>query len=202
MKLKKLLLVDDDAIELTTFSNELSKKGYVVLPADTEEEAFRLAETETGISLAIVEVGIPHMAGLETAKILKSFGIPVIFISSDTNDEYVQKTVESGGLAYLVKPVDIVQSIPIIEASIKTGQEIQGLLNTKERLDSALETGHHVNVAIGILMERHKLKREHAFDLLRQKARSNRKKVKDIAIEYIDAWHSIHLIASPDLKPD
>ena len=200
MKVKKLLLADNDTVELTTLGNELSKKGYVVLPADTADKAIRLAETESAISLAIVEIGIPHMAGLETAKTLKSFGIPVIFLSSFINDEYVKEAVKLGGLAYLVKPVNIAQSIPVIEFSIKTGQEIQGLLDIKERLDSALETGHHVNVAIGILMERHKLKREQAFEFLRQKARSNRKKVKEIAIELIDAWHSIHLITSSNLE--
>ena len=200
MKVKKLLLVDYDDIELSALGNELSNKGYVVLPANSVAQACQLAQTVSGICLAIVDIGIPHMTGLEAVKLLKSYGIPAIFLSSDTNNEYVKEAVESGGLAYLVKPVNIAQSIPVIEFSIKTGQEIQGLLDIKERLDSALETGHHVNVAIGILMERHKLKREEAFEFLRQKARSNRKKVKDIAIEFIDAWHSIHLIASPNLE--
>lgn len=201
MKVKKLLLVGDDTIELSELGHELSNEGYVVLTVNTVEQACQLAQTETGISLAIVDIGIPYMSGLETVKTLKSFGIPVIFLLSDTKNEYVKVIVESGVLAYLVKPITIAQSIPVIELSIKTGQEIQGLLDIKERLDSALETGHHVNVAIGILMERHKLKREQAFELLRQEARSNRKKVKDIAIEFIDAWYSIHLITSPNLQP-
>ena len=195
MTLKKLLLVDDDGLILSTFGKGLSDHGYDVMLMDSGEEAVRVIENGQDIDLAILDIRMPGLSGIETANLIKAFGVPSIFLSAYDDDEYVKKAVNAGGLGYLVKPVDVARAIPTIESALKRAREMQILLDTKERLDCALETGNQVNVVIGILMERHKLKRQQAFDLLRQNARSNRRKVKDVAQEYLDAWDIINFIS-------
>lgn len=67
------------------------------------------------------------------------------------------------------------------------------LFDTKQRLEGALETSNQVNTVIGILMESHRLDRLDAFELLRMKARSNRRKVKDVAKEMLGACEVFNL---------
>ncbi len=50
-----------------------------------------------------------------------------------------------------------------------------------ETVPVALQQGREISVAIGILMERHKLSAEAAFDLLRTHARNTRSKTSEVA---------------------
>ena len=196
MKLKKLLLVDDDGLVLATFGKGLSDHGYDVLLLDSGEEAIRIVETGQKFDLAILDICMPGISGIETANQIKQLGIPSIFLSAYDDDKFVNKAVDTGALGYLVKPIDVAKAIPTIESALKRSCEIQVLLETKERLDTALETGGHVNVVVGILMEKHKLNKQDAFNLLRKNARSNRRKIKDIAKEFLDAWDVINFTSN------
>ena len=51
-----------------------------------------------------------------------------------------------------------------------------------------------VNVVVGMLMERHRMGRQEAFDLLRNRARSERRKVKDVAEELLESWEHFNLL--------
>ncbi len=193
MKVKKLLLVDDDGLVLSTFGKGLADHGYDVVLADSGEEALRVAEKEQSIDLAILDIRMPGLSGIEVAQSLKCLGIASMFLSAYDDKNYVKQAVDEGALGYLVKPIDVEKAIPAIESALQRALEIQALFDTKQRLDSALETGNQVNVVIGILMERHRLARQDAFELLRMKARSSRRKVKDIAEEMLGAWDMINL---------
>lgn len=196
MKLKKLLLVDDDGLILSTFGKGLSDHGYDVILFDSGEEAVQLVKSEQDIDLAILDIHMPGLSGIDTARLLKAYGIPSIFLSAYDDAESVKEAVDSGGLGYLVKPIDVTKAIPTIESALQRGCEIQVLFETKERLDAALETGNQVNVVIGILMERHKIQRQQAFELLRHHARSNRRKIKVVAEEFLSSWDNINLLST------
>lgn len=188
MTVKKLLLVDDDGLVLSTFGKGLSDNGYEVVLADSGEQALELAVKESSIGLAILDIRMPGLSGIETARSLKCQGIASMFLSAYDDEKTVKQAVAEGALGFLVKPIDVAKAIPAIEAALQRAVEMQALFDTKHRLDSALETGNQVNVVIGILMERHRLERNEAFDLLRMKARSNRRKVKDVAEDMLSAW--------------
>jgi len=53
------------------------------------------------------------------------------------------------------------------------------------QLEQALTSRVVVDVAVGVLLERHALSREHAFELLRGAARHHRRKIHDLAAEVI-----------------
>lgn len=193
MKAKKILLVDDDGLVLSTFSKGLKDNGYAVSLADSGEEAINIASQNESLDLAILDMRMPGLSGIETAKRLAQFSVPVIFLSAYDDETDVKQAVAEGALAYLVKPVDVEKAIPTIEAALQRAEEIQTLRNTEIRLDGALETGNLVNVVVGILMERHKLNQQDAFERLRQKARSEQRKIRDLASEILNAWHNLNI---------
>ncbi|VAW64930.1 hypothetical protein MNBD_GAMMA11-1212, partial [hydrothermal vent metagenome] len=154
MKAKKILLVDDDGLVLSTFGKGLKDNGYRVSMVDSGEQAVRLVRNESSFDLAILDMRMPGLSGIETAKVLAQFNVPVIFLSAYDDEADVKQAVTEGALAYLVKPIDVEKAVPTIETALQRAMEIRVLRDTEIRLDSALETGNLVNVVVGILMER------------------------------------------------
>ncbi len=196
MKTKKLLLVDDDGLILATFGKGLQDIGYDVSLAYSGEQALRLAANESPPDLAILDIRMPGQSGLETAQGLKHLGIPSIFLSAYNDETYVKQAVAEGALGYLIKPLDVAKVIPAIETALERAQEIQQLHDTNKRLDGALETGNLVNVVVGMLMQRHHLGRQDAFELLRRKARTDRRKVKNVAEDILAAWDTFNQLTT------
>ena len=190
----RLLLVDDDRIILATFSKQLKNAGFDVIVANSGEQGLELASRDNAIDLAIIDVGMPGISGLEMAQQLKPLGIAWIFLSAYDDQATVESAVNEGAMGYLVKPIDVSKAIPTILSGIKRARDIDNYIDTEARLSGALETGSQVNVAVGMLMERHNLGRQQAFDMMRNKARSERRKVKDVALEVLHAWHIFNFI--------
>lgn len=90
----------------------------------------------------------------------------------------------------------IAKAIPTLEAALQCAQELQRLQASEARLSQALDTANTVNFAVGILSERHRIDRHRAFELMRDQARSERRKVKEIAREILDATDYINRFGS------
>lgn len=199
MKSARLLLADDDGVSLATFGKGLEEEGYQVRVAHSGEEALQLASEEAP-DLAILDMRMPGLSGVETARELGKLDVSVIFISAYDDEEYVQGAVREGALGYLLKPLGVSEAIPTIESALERAGELDGLKATESRLNNALDTGNIVNVVVGMLMERHRIEKSDAFDMLRRQARSEQRKVRDVAEEIMAAWATINRFAFE--KPD
>lgn len=194
MRRKTLLLVDDDGLVLATMGRELRESGYDVLVADDGEKGLALAARTPPPDLAILDIRMPGISGIELAALLRQNGIASIFLTAYDDRTYVEQAIAEGALGYLVKPIDVGRIIPTIETALHRSAELERLREKARRLGSALETGNSVNVAVGMLMEHYRLERSEAYELLRRKARSERRKVKEVADEVMAAWEEIDLL--------
>jgi two-component system NtrC family response regulator len=104
----KILVIDDEVNMLTLLKRVLGKEGYQVLGAESGKEGVRLAGTET-FSLAIVDVRLPDMDGLNVLKRLKEINprLPVILISAYPTWEVEEKAKKEGSAGYLTKPLNL-----------------------------------------------------------------------------------------------
>jgi len=193
---RSILIVDDDRLILATLLQGLQQAGYVVFQASSGKEALQLAMTHAP-DLAILEVRMPHMSGIELAQRLKQdFQIPFLFLSAYGDSDIVRQAVEQGAVGYLVKPVDTLQIIPAIEAGLARAAEIQRLQRAETDLSVAISIGRDTNIAVGLLMEQRRLSRTDAFELLRRHARAQQRKIQDVAGELVQAsetlWCLVH----------
>ena len=189
-----LLLVDDDRLILTTLAEGLRAAGFDVLEAASGEAALRVAR-ERDIDLVICDVRMPGMSGLELApKLREQAGLPFIFLSAYGDEEAVRLGSEHGALGYLVKPVDVSEMLPTIRTALVRAAEIRRLRHSEEQLNTALANSREASMAIGVLMERHRLDRGTAFEVLRDHARANRRKLNDVAAELLDGIEKINQI--------
>lgn len=105
---KKILIVEDDSLISTIFRMFLKELGYDLLEiVEDGKEAIRLCETlKPDIILMDVHLG-GSMDGIQTTELIKSkFDIPVIFLSSDTEESTIQRVINTHSYGYLVKPID------------------------------------------------------------------------------------------------
>lgn len=180
-QVRTVLTVDDDELFLSFVSEVLMSAGYRVLTANSGEHAL-LTLLEAEPDLALLDVSMPNMSGLELAKNLREeTAIPFMFLSSSTDMEIIKTASQYGALGYLLKPVQPMQLISGVESGFARANEIKHLRTSEKSLTTALDNGRETSMAVGILMERLQIDRKEAFEKLRSQARSSRQKILHIA---------------------
>ena len=181
----RILVADDDRLVRITVAKGLRQAGYDVLEASDGEEAVRIAAGEHP-SLAVLDLRMPRLSGLEAAaRLRKQTEVPFIILSAYDDEQAVREASDAGALGYLVKPIDVRQMLPTIEAALDRAAEIRSLRESHSQLNIALEQGRETSVAVGILMARQALSERDAFELLRAHARRKRRKLADVASELV-----------------
>ena len=193
---QNLLIIDDEPVNLNIASGYLQRNGLEVLMASGGEEGIGIAR-ERQPDLILLDVMMPGVDGFETCHRLKkdptTQDIPILFLSSLTDLDDKLKGFALGGLDYIAKPIEEAELLARVSTHLHIRRLQQELEEKNARLSTALDTGNVVNVAIGALMERHRLSREDAFQQIRMKARSERRKVQAVAEELLDGLNSMNL---------
>jgi len=104
---KKILIVEDDRMLCTIFNMFINELGYELLDfAASGKDALYLIEKEKP-DVVLMDIHLEgDMDGIETSKkIKKNFDIPIIYISSDVEDETITNSILSNTYGFLVKPI-------------------------------------------------------------------------------------------------
>jgi len=108
MKPKKILIVEDDKMLMTVYRMFISELGYEVLDTVREgEQAIEACKKEKP-SLVIMDIHLlGEMDGIKAAKIIQEKqDVPVIFLTSDTEEATIKRAIKTNSYGYLLKPVD------------------------------------------------------------------------------------------------
>ena len=174
----KILVVDDDRLVLATLSFGLTRAGFEVIDADNGDDAILLAR-EHRPGLALLDIRMEGLSGFDVAAYLRDhLGIPFVFLSAFADDDTVARVRELGAAAYLVKPLDIRQIVPTVEAAFNP------LSGGRPRLPAAL--GQYVPLAIGSLMQRDGVDRARALETLQSLADAQACSLFDAAQALVD----------------
>ena len=180
-----VLLVEDDRLFAATLRLGLEAAGLQVFLAPSAEDALNLLDSVTA-GLAIIDEGLPGCSGVEfAARLRERHGLPFIFLTACNQTGCIERAIGEGALAYLVKPVDVAQLLPMIFTAMARSAELADLRANRDQLQSALDQERDISVATGIVMARLDIEHRAAFDLLRRSARSSRRKLADVARELI-----------------
>lgn len=190
----RILMADDDRLVLATVSAGLRSVGYEVVTAETGEEAIRLCN-QWKPDLAILDIRMPGIDGIEAARqIFSDSGVPFLILSAFDDKKMVDEAVSEGALGFLVKPIDVYQIIPSIEAALVRADEIRELRERESNLSTALTSGRETNIAIGLIMAQSHLSAPEAEEKLRNFARSHRRKMSEVAAEIIRSAETINVV--------
>jgi len=190
---RQILLVDDDPALLEYLSTVLRHAGYDTVEAASAPEALlRIAERDGGqgpeIALALLDISMPGMSGLDLARRLRDHtSVPFMFLSAVDDAETARQAATHGAVGFLVKPVDAPRLLPALESALARADEIRQLRRTEANLNAALAAGRETSLAVGLLMARYQTDRNTAFEVLRDHARSHRRKINEVAEQLVGA---------------
>ena len=191
---RHILVVDDDRLVLAELSEGLRGAGYRVTSAASGEIAIGVAGRDAP-DLALLDVRMPDMSGIELGRRLREqSGVPFLYFSAYGDQDVVRQAVEEGALGYLVKPLDIQQIAPSIEAALTRAAEIRKLRETEAQLNTALAGSREISMAVGLLMMRDRLDRKQAFELLRSHARAQRRPIAMVAEDVLNSAEKLYAI--------
>ena len=105
-----VLIVDDSPETLGFLTDALEQSGFSVLIATSGRAALNVVDRITP-DIVLMDAVMPGMDGFDTCRTLKRQAaiapVPVIFMTGLTETEHVVHALESGGVDYLTKPINI-----------------------------------------------------------------------------------------------
>jgi CheY-like chemotaxis protein len=125
METERILLVEDNAMNLDMLKRRLERRGFEVLVAQDGAEGVRVA-TESLPRLVLMDISLPVMDGWEATRRLKAdprtAAIPILVLTAHALSTDRDKCFAAGADDYDTKPVDFKRLLEKIEALI--GQEL------------------------------------------------------------------------------
>lgn len=103
--MERILLVDDDPVQLLVCQKELENEGYQVVPATNGLETIKLLKKEK-VDLVVLDIRMPQMDGIEVLgrMLFSQPGLPVILYTAF--DSYRDKFLSWAADAYILKSPD------------------------------------------------------------------------------------------------
>ncbi len=177
----RVLVADEDERALEGLAEVLEGLGHEVSPfaISVRDAVERIAADDPDLAVVMVHRDDEHALALigEAAEYASG---PVIALLSGDDLAFVARAAEQGISAY----VDSLEPAPLqaaIEVAMRRHRETAALSEKVGQLEGALARRATIERAKGILMERHGLDERGAFDALRDHARSQSRRVVDVA---------------------
>ncbi len=100
----RILIVDDQPEFRAMLTVILQRAGFRVFAAADGEEALRLA-SEIALAIILLDVSMPGMDGMETARRIRQItSAPILFLSALGGPDTVARGQAAGGNGHLTKP--------------------------------------------------------------------------------------------------
>lgn len=147
----KILMVEDDMIIAADISMQLTKLGYEVIGINTRgEDALQTIENNRPDIVLMDIVLNGKMNGIETAEvILEKFRVPVIFLTSNSDDATFQRALNAKPYAFISKPFQKAELARTIRLAL---QRIEVELES----EPVAESSDHVSTMEDRLFIKHK----------------------------------------------
>ena len=176
-----ILVVEDDPLIRHTFRDLLERVGHTVMAVATGHSAIQ-AVSSGAPQIVLMDVGLPDVDGIALAARLRQLRLtcPLIFLTAHGDADFVSRAITCDPYAYLVKPISGEQLIPIVRTALHAAQAEHA---REDKLLTALTDSRQISAAVGMLAERNGCAIEDAFAVLRLMARSEGRRIVDVAIQ-------------------
>ena len=183
----RIVIAEDEAIIRLDLRETLEEEGYIVV-ADTGrgDDAIELVRQHRP-DVAIFDIKMPGLDGLEAARVVSAEKFcPVVMLTAFSQREVIEQARDAGALAYLVKPFQKTDLVPAIELAIGRFREMLTLSGERDALGEQLELRKLLDRAKGLLIDKHSMTEQSAFDFIQKSAMSTRAKMVDVANQILN----------------
>lgn len=183
-----VVLADDEAIIRLDLKEILLEAGYdVVGEAGNGDDALSLIQAHQP-DLALLDVKMPRMTGLEVAAAVASLPTAVVLLTAFSQREMIEEARSADVAAYLVKPFRRHELLPALATVLQRVAEDRAFDVEVGELGLAAEdklaTRRIVDQA-KVLLEERGLDEEGAFSFIQRTAMATRQRMRDVAEQVI-----------------
>ncbi len=182
----RVLAADEDREALDQLSGLLHALGHTVsaYAIEVADVAERVAHDDPDVSIVVLHRDDDHALALIEEITAYASG-PVIALTQQEDADFVARAAERG-IASQARPDEAEAVQSAIELALRRHAEVERLEAKVDQLEGALARRAVIERAKGILMERHGVDERVAFERLRTHARTERRRVVDVAAAVAD----------------
>ncbi|TGL58380.1 response regulator [Leptospira sarikeiensis] len=140
----RILVVDDEPVNLQVIQNYLSLRNISSVTAKSGMEALEILQTDTAFDVVILDVMMPKMSGLDTAreirKTLNTLELPILMLTAKNQDKDLMAALNYGANDYLLKPFDFEELILRINNLLDLAMGHKSRLNQENEKREAVNT--------------------------------------------------------------
>ena len=182
-----MVLAEDEAIVRLDLKETLEEEGYEVV-GDTGrgDHAVDLVG-QLDPDVVILDIRMPGLDGIEAAsRIAASHDAAVVILTAYSQRDLIDRAIEAGALAYLVKPFQRSELVPAVEVARARHREMRALTDQARTLSDRLEARKAIDRAKGVLMDEAGMAEADAYRFLQRTAMSMRESMVDVARRVLD----------------
>src|SRR6266849_4112341 len=189
IKRLRVLIANERRDRLELLAQVVGGLGHEVIAREIDVTAVEAVTAREHPDVALVGLGLSSEHALELIEqIVHESSCPVIALLSAEDPAYVREAAKRGVFAYLVDttPEELQSAIDVTLQRFTEYHNLQGAFGRRAVIEQAK----------GILMSRHSLDQETAFELLRSHSQHNGHKLVDVAEAIVDS-HVLLLPPAP-----
>jgi len=165
MSSPKILVVDDQPVNVQLLKRKLEREGIQVSAAYTGGEALEVVAKEKP-DLILLDVMMPDMDGMEVCQRLQETeetrSIPVIFITARSSKESKLEGLAVGAVDYITKPIDLDETLARVQTQLRFVAINREMFDLQRRLQEARRSAtigavtqgiaHNLNNLLGVVL--------------------------------------------------
>ena len=184
----RVLIANERKDRLELLAQVVIGLGHEVIAREVDVREVGAVTAREHPDVALVGLGLSSEHALKLiAEIVHEAACPVIALLSARNPSYVREAAKRGVFAYIIDttPEELQSAIDITLQRFSEYHNLQGAFGRRATIEQAK----------GILMARHAIDQQKAFDMLRDHSQHNGRKLVDVAAAIVES----HLLLLPPL---
>ena len=179
---RTVVVAEDEALIRLDIVEILKDQGFdVVAETDNGKIAVELAQKHRP-DLVLMDVKMPIMDGITAAEeITKEQIAPVVLLTAFSQKELVDRAVDAGAMAYVVKPFTPNDLIPAIEVAMSRYEQIRALEKEVGTIRDQFETRKLVDRAKSLLITKMNLTEPEAFRWIQKTSMDRRLSMREVS---------------------
>lgn len=183
----RVLVAEDEAIIRLDLSEMLAEEGFEVVAAVGDGKQAVEQARELQPDLVVMDVKMPGLDGITAAEQIGEAGIaPVVMLTAFSDKELVERAIDAGVMAYVLKPFSAADLRPAIGVARARWAERAALAKEVGDLGERFETRKRLDRAKGILQARLGVDEAEAFRWIQKTAMDRRLGMREVADAVID----------------
>lgn len=185
MKCLSILIAEDQSLTRMDLKEMLESAGHIVCAhTNNGQKAVELAR-QLSPDLALLDIKMPGLDGLEVARAMHSLNIPVIILTAYSQENFINRAEKVHVYTYLVKPISERDLLPAVQITYSRWKDMQLMREKLQDVQNTLESQKVIAHARARLANENSISEYEAHNRLVKTAMNRRITLIELANEIV-----------------